>query len=242
MNKGHYLPRYRALRATKIVLGPHASAFVLAVNQCMYSLMIFYFLCRKPNNFDLKCSTSQSCWYCQSRCDICMEPASFGYSVRRHDGTEFNFCSDTCHKFSSTPEEAPTTLAVSELCGSDTRTHKVAEEHAELLYIYLKGHFSSGQYGSVNITLCVGDGGEGFTADRVYAVYYCRTLLHQNLFEFFLDEQLQPAEPLPFADSDNAKYAITGLCSTGHVKDLIASSLKVKGYSDLSNLIATTKH
>jgi len=120
------------------------------------------------------------------------------------------------------------------------RTHKLRQDHKEIMHIHLQGHFSSGWYGTVNTTLCTSTGSDEFPENIVYAVYYCRTLNQQNLFEFFINEECQPFQPLPTA-SDKMRSVIEGLQRTNHVKDLISAALKMKGYPSLQFLLDLCK-
>jgi len=169
-----------------------------------------------------------------------MNPTSFGYSISHFDGRVYKFCSETCQTYTSMSEDQnPSVLLVHDVFDHfppKMRTHKLHQDHKEIMYVHLQGHFSSGWYGTVNITLCTNEGSNDFPKNMIYAVYYCRTLNQQNLFEFFISEDCQPFQPLPTA-SDKMKSVIEGLQRTGHVKDLISAALKMKGYPSLQFLV-----
>jgi len=178
------------------------------------------------------------------KCSICMNPASFGYCVSHFDGKVYKFCSEICQAYTSMSEDDnPSVLLVHDMFDGfppRMRAHKVNQDHKEIMHVHLQGHFSSGWYGTINITVCTNECSKNFPKNMVYAVYYCRTLNQQNLLEFFISEDCQPFKPLPKA-SDNMKSVIEGLQRTGHVKDLISAALKMKGYPSLQFLVDLSK-
>ena len=90
----------------------------------------------------------------------------------------------------------------------------------------------------VNMALCVGDGkGHHYPQNKVYVVYYLRTLKEQHVLEFFLGDDLQPEEALPYATSDIAEAAIARRRSTSEVQKLVFMALMAKGYPNLQALL-----
>lgn len=169
-----------------------------------------------------------------------MKPASFGYSVRTEEAKTLHFCSQSCQVFSGTMD-APSQIQVWEPPESPPlplfHAHGIERSHHELLFMHIQGVLSSGEYCKVNMALCVGDGKPPYPQSKVYVVYYLRTLKEQHVLEFFLGDDLQPEEALPYATSDVAEAAIARRRSTHEVQKLVFMSLMAKGYPDLQTLL-----
>jgi len=197
------------------------------------------FIFREMASFDLKCP--EPCWYCSGLCEVCMKPTSFGCNIRRSDGTILRFCSQSCQVFAGAYGDQAHILQVWEPSESvpspQFLTRHVESTHRELIYMHLQGVLSSGQYCKVNLTLCVGNGEGRYPANKIYAVYYLRTLTEQQVIEFFLGEDLQPEEPLPYAACGDAESAITKYRSTNEIRNLVSMALTVKSYSSLQAVL-----
>lgn len=103
--------------------------------------------------------------------------------------------------------------------------------------MHMQGMLSSGQYCRVNFALCVGDGEPQYPKDKVYVVYHLRTLGEQQVLEFFLGDDLQPEEALPYGVTNTTEEAIARRRSTGEIKNLVIMALSAKGFPNLQTLL-----
>ena len=191
-------------------------------------------------SYDLKCPALQHCWYCKNLCEICMKPASFGYTIRTDKEAVLHFCSQSCQFFSETMD-SPSDIQVWEPPEPPLlprfHAHCVERDHRELLCMHIQGELSSGEYCMVDMSLCLGDGKAPYFLDKVYTVYYLRTLKEQHVLEFFLGDDLQPKEALPYATSDISEAAIARRRSNCEVQKLVSMALMAKGYPNMHALL-----
>ena len=170
-----------------------------------------------------------------------MKPASFGLTARTKDDIVLRFCSQSCQIFNA--RNAESYLKVWEPSESipspQFQARCIEKTHKELLFMHMQGMLSSGQYCKVNLALCVGEGQSMYPKDKVYVVHYLRTLNEQQVLEFFLGDDLQPEEALPYGMTDITEEAIARRRSTGEVKNLIFLALSAKGYPNLQGLLQT---
>lgn len=173
-----------------------------------------------------------------------MKPASHGRTAQTNDATILRFCSQTCQMFSvNSAQESSSILRVWDPSESmppqQFQARCIEKTHKELLFMHMQGMLSSGQYCRVNLVLCVGDGQPQYPKDKVYVVYHLRTLSEQHVLEFFLGDDLQPEEALPYGVADTTEEAIARRRSTGDTKRLIFMALLAKGYPNLQALLQT---
>jgi hypothetical protein len=116
----------------------------------------------------------------------------------------------------------------------------IENTHRELLFMHMEGLLSSGQYCRTNLAFCVGDGQNHYPKDKVYITFYLRTLGEQQVLEFFLGDDLQPEEALPYGVTDTTEEAIARKRSTGEIRKLILLALSAKGYPNLQALLQTS--
>ena len=187
----------------------------------------------------MKCDSDQHCWYCQNRCQVCLKPAVT--SASGPSGIRLKFCNDSkCSTFLSEKEMSVNVWEPVVEQKTDTLLHtgKVAVSHAELLNAHIEGVLSSNQHCSVNLTLCLGDGTSDYPEDRIYCVYYMRTLYEQQCMEFFIGKDFNPEEPLPYARCREAEEAIARYRATGEIRTLIFLAITAGGYLDLEMLLS----
>lgn len=189
-------------------------------------------------SYDVKCLPQ--CWYCKELCHVCMKQSSFGHTVRRNDGSVLRFCSEACQLFCA-DEVPPFFLKVWEpvefFPQPQFQARHIEESHKELLYVLIRGKLSSGQYCRINMVLVSGDDTIHYPKNKVYAVYYLRTLDEQQCMEFFLGDDLHPEEVLVYAASEDADVALARRRSTNEIKKLVSMALDMKGYASLQQLL-----
>ena len=198
--------------------------------------------CSEVNNYDLKCTGRQQCWYCANLCEMCMKPASFGFASERDDGYVLRFCSKSCQTFervSPIKEPAFTT----EIWTSPTppvphfRTFPVSETHKTLLCIHALGMSARGKYTRVNLAICAGDGKDGYPVDKPYVAYAIFELHRQQFIEFFVSDDGDPETPLPYAVNETAMKVTKTFCETNQVRYFISRVLSAKGIPNLRPLL-----
>lgn len=203
-------------------------------------LLYCYFPCSEMPSYDLKCPALQHCWYCKNLCEVCMKPASFGYTIQTDKEVALHFCSQSCQLFSGTMD-SPSQIQVwgppEPPLSPRFHAHCIERNHRELLFMHIQGDLSSGEYCMVDMALCVGDGKAPYFPDKVYVVYYLRTLKEQHVLEFFLGDDLQPQEALPYATSAVSEAAIAKHRSTCEVQKLVFMALIAKGYPNMQALL-----
>lgn len=189
-------------------------------------------------NYDVKCQ--ELCWYCKDLCEICLKPSSFGFAIRKNDNTVLKFCSQSCQLFGQ-DDPPPLVFEVwhpSEyLPGSQFHSRCIEGSHKELLYMHIQGKLSSGQYCMIDMVFAVGDGSTDYFNNKVYIVYYLRTLQEQQCMEFFVGDDLHPEEVMAYAASKDADEAIARRRSTSEIKNLILMALAARGLNSLQDII-----
>ena len=152
------------------------------------------------HKYDTKCL--EWCWYCDHLCSYCMQPSSFGYSLKGPDDRTYHFCSDTCKQKgpgSTLPPVSRVTETVVDGPDLSSYTCSISNKHTELLCVHIEMPVSEEGLCTMETTVCIGDGSEGCPPNKFYVVYYYKGLLEQLLLEFFLSDDLKPEKPLPFA-------------------------------------------
>lgn len=196
--------------------------------------------CRRTVNYDLKCQSSQFCWYCKDRCDTCMKTAGIGLAAKVPGSpTPLRFCSKSCSVISPNlyisphidfwdrTQNPPAPLS---------RTCTLYDDHKELLYIFSECTMQSG-YHSFDVTLCRGIGTEPFLSDRVYSVCYCRQRAHQLFFEFFLSENLQVEEVIDLSKGEIEPPEEFKISANSVLQMIIKQALLTKGIHDVHTLL-----
>ena len=136
----------------------------------------------------MKCQNR--CWYCISACDYCLKPASLGYNVKCSQDTPSRFCDDACRSVFHERFTSPK-LTIKPL-SSDAIDHSCKEDR-DLLHLRFNGTNPEGINFEIKMNLC-----SGAKDTQPYLLYHLRTLLKQEFVEFFVNQDLTPAEPLPY--------------------------------------------
>ena len=200
--------------------------------------VIFMFNYSDLPNYDVKCE--EPCWYCKDLCEVCLKPSSFGFTIRKDNNAVLKFCSQSCQlfgKYDSPPLVFEVWPPSESLPGSQFRSRRIENTHKELLYLHIQGKLSSGQHCMINMVFAVGDGSIHYPKDKVYIVYYLRTLEEQQSMEFFVGDDLHPEEAMAYAASKDADEAIARRRSTSEIKNLILMALVARRLNSLEDLI-----
>ena len=140
----------------------------------------------------MKCLSRRRCWYCEDRCENCMEPSVFGLAEET-EGVILKFCSETCKEFfQSNPKVLnliPATFQVALNEGKATvippPNHVAFQRVVDTLYdreVELNT--------TRTIHICFGDGSAEFPRDTTYIIYQEYTVLRQVLLAFFVSDDL----------------------------------------------------
>jgi len=150
------------------------------------------------------------------------------------------FCSQPCQLFGK-DESPPLVFEVwspsESLPGPQFHSRCIEDTHKELLCLHIQGELSSGQYCMIDMLFSVGDGSVHYPKNKIYIVYYLRTLKEQQTLEFFVGDDLHPEEVMAYAASKDADEALAKRRSTSEIKNLILMALAVRGLDSLQDLI-----
>lgn len=188
---------------------------------------------------NLKCHTSRRCWYCEDRCENCMEPAAFGLSKKTED-VVLKFCSEQCRvSFCNNPKVLNLLPA----------TFEVSIDNGKVIVPPIPGHITLQRVidfiydreeeltASRTIRICVGDGSAEFPKDKLYVVYQRSTVLSQTLTACFVSDDLS-LSPLPLppkeCDAECAEAFVNFLHSGKTVKSMLQAVLSDAGFTSLS--------
>ena len=204
----------------------------------MIFLLLYIFYSEIPS-YDVKCQ--EPCWYCKDLCEVCLKPSSFGITIRKNN-TILKFCSQSCQYFGK-DESPPLVFKVwsplESLPGSQFHSWRIEDSHKELLCLHIRGELSSGQYCMIDMLFAAGDGSVHYPKNKIYIVYYLRTLKEQQIMEFFVGDDLHPEEAMAYAASKDADEALARRRSTSEIKNLILMALAARGLYSLQDLIGS---
>ena len=160
------------------------------------------------------------CWYCAYRCDYCFKPVgALAMSMEGPDNTQFKFCSKKCYRISTEPPASTSIYLVSsegklinissDEAGEDLFCFKphcapVVPNHLKVLHVFVHGRNWAGYSREDEILLCIGC----FPDEKLYVIYWCRSLTGQLCVEFFVSDQLAPEEPLSYIKIESALESI----------------------------------
>ena len=200
--------------------------------------ILFVCLYTRPNaNFDIKCSDHLHCWYCNMRCNVCLEPVAFGMKTTLKDGgTKLSFCSEKCQSLLSSENNFQAFDAFESPPHMYSHTCAVSSNHRELAYVLFQYASSEEGYGYFDLTLVQGDAEEKLNKERVYCVMYFRGLQQQLFLGFYLTEQMKP-----MFDCTSLTPFFPGkapdLFSPGDVSYLVTTCLEHLHCADLNALV-----
>jgi len=140
---------------------------------------------------------------------MCFNKAVYGETVQDKRGMQLKFCSSKCQLQHTSPASLPLLIKVfsPEQTPKNFCNHarKVQDGHNELLFIQGNRSDADGNHIQLDITLCSGDGTEGFPKDTTYIVYYHRSAYKQLFVEYFVSKDMTPTKLLPY-------YGKTSVC------------------------------
>lgn len=179
---------------------------------------------RSPS-YDHACN--KRCWYCESRCNHCLAPASFDLNMKCAAGSIIKFCSDTCRNmyFDSSCKD-PVVL-------------DLESSHPLLLSLDVTLPCKTGDHSRFDIAIYSGDGSKNIPKGAPYVLYRDATITKQHFIEYFIHEDCSFSHMLPYFSSKE--------CPTdmAYVKKFVQTILKEKmselGIKDLMSLINLCK-
>ena len=155
------------------------------------------------------------CWYCAYRCDYCFKPVgALAMSIEGPDEMQFKFCSKKCYKISTEPPAATSVYLVSsegklinissneaseDFHGFRPHCAPIIQNHLKVLHVFVHGRNWAGFSREDEMLLCIGC----FPDEKLYVIYWCRSLTGQLCVEFFVSDQLAPEEPLSYIKKES---------------------------------------
>lgn len=184
----------------------------------------------------MKCLTRRRCWYCEDRCENCMEPAAVGLAEER-DGVVLKFCSEDCRcSFKHDPKVLNLLPAIFKICIKDGNVsilsppkHVVFQRIVDTLY-----DDELDMNSTRTVYICFGDGSTHYPRDSIYILYQYSTVLRQTLLACFVsdDLSLHPLSVSPqCCDIEVAKSHVDYLHSCKTVKSMLQAVLSDAGFT-----------
>ena len=162
-------------------------------------------LYRATWSLDRKCKGENLCWYCSHLCEVCMQSTNFGPSVNSTsaNGAPLRFCSNECaQKYTSTPEPHADVFTPQK---QQSGTMNVPSGHKEYLHLYTYGQLEGGSF-MASMSVCEGNGSPTFPAGRFYIMFRQQTEQSQCHLEFFINNDLQPAETILYPNQPGTLF------------------------------------
>lgn len=180
-----------------------------------------FFLCRSPSSYDHVCN--KRCWFCKSRCNHCLAPASYDLNMKSATGSIRKFCSDACRKvyFDGTCK--------------DSVILDLESSHPLLLSLEVTLLCKTGDYSRADIAIYCSDGSKDICKGVPYVVYYHTTITEQHFLEYFINEDCSFSCMLPYFNSKECPKDVA------YAEKFVLTILKEKmlelGIKDLTSLI-----
>ena len=154
------------------------------VQLCIYLLFLYN---RSPLSYDHACN--KRCWYCQSRCNHCLSPASFDLNMKCATGSFIKFCSDTCRN-----------VYFDKSC-KDPVMLDLECSHPLLISLDVTLPCKTGDYSRFDIAIYCGDGSKNISKGVPYVVYQDATTTKQHFMEYVINEDGSFIHMLPYFSS-----------------------------------------
>ena len=177
---------------------------------------------------DIKCENG--CWYCEDRCQHCLQPASLGYSLRKIKGGIIKFCKvNPCYAFyTSSPDTMPAFV--------HPLPHDLPE--SELLLQVTKliaTGWSSNTI--VIIQLCINKESFDVHKDELYVLMQFCTASYQSFFDFFISMDYWPTVALQYMRRKRSKIMRNSTLFMLILKLIIEDVLQATPYQTLEGLL-----
>ena len=182
---------------------------------------------------DLKCVDDCECWYCEGRCQHCLQPASLGYSLRKVKGgitRVIKFCKiNPCYAFyTSSPNTMPTFV--------HPLPHDSTESELLLQVTKLIGTGWSSNTILV-IQLCVNKKSFDVHKDELYVLMQFHTDSFQSFFDFFISMDYKPVEVLWYMKHKQTVIMGNSTLFMLMLKLIIENVLEATPYNNLDGLL-----
>ena len=177
----------------------------LTEQSCTVFIYISFVLYRTTWSLDRKCKGEKLCWYCENLCEVCMQSTNLGPTVTSTstNGRPLRFCSNECaQKYTSSPEPHVEMFTPQK---QQSGTMNVPSGHKEYLHLYTYGQLD-GESFITSMLVCEGDGSPTFPAGRFYVMFRRQTEQSQCHLEFFISDDLQPAETILYPNQPNTLF------------------------------------
>lgn len=162
----------------------------------------------------MKCEKETECWFCSSRCDVCLEILGLDSIKAKVNNTDVRVCREGCSQYVhgkiqtsiivANPGEMPPPFYLN-------RSGPLFKSHKKYFHVYIKDT-SEDMPLMGDIVVCYGDGSPGYPENKMYGVYFSRTLQKQMLIEFFLSDSFNILKPLPFDQSNELLVSVLEAC------------------------------
>ena len=180
---------------------------------------------------DIKCI--DECWYCEDKCQHCLQPASLGYSLRKVEGgvtKVIKFCEiNPCYAFyTSTPYVMPTFVY--------PLPHDSSE--SELLLQITKLIATGWSSNTILvIQLCMNKKSFNVHKGELYVLMQFCTASFQGFFDFFISMDYQPVEALCYMKHKQSVIMGNGTLFMLMLKLIIENVLQATPYHTLEGLL-----
>ena len=151
-------------------------------------------------SLDLKCIGQPRCWYCENRCEHCLQDLQMHHQVLSNDGVPLKYCGE---HFTPNPTEILVIFHPMKY-SSHAQIMNVPPGHCEVLR-YTELNLES-YYCQVYVSLCIGDGSQEFPSDRFYIMLNIRHAGGQCYLQFFISENFKPLENINFYSGITTAY------------------------------------
>lgn len=190
------------------------------------------------SNIDMKCKRPSRCWYCLSRCELCMKETELGCLWITTEAFPVCFCSSCQHLYTEKKtnlatrvrivEEGDTTLPVA--------VSPLSRSHKALLYIECEATTSKGAPVLMRMTLCSGKKSDDLPIEMPYVMYHFWTLFQQQFLEFTVSETMIPYEPIPYTEANASEKAVMDQ-KDGPISNILNQAMQIAGFDNVSTLL-----
>lgn len=159
----------------------------------------------------MKCSKGKDCWYCSNRCDVCLKILGLDSIKMQVNEVDTSVCNQECAWYLpgsgiqtsiivAGPSEPP-------LQSYKDRSCPLYLSHKKYFHVYVETTADSLPMKG-DIAVCFGDGSAQYPENKMYGVFFSRTLQKQMFFEFFLSDSFNLLSPLPFNASNKLLISV----------------------------------
>lgn len=148
----------------------------------------------------MKCSKETKCWFCSNRCNFCFKVLGLDSIRAQVNETEVSVCKQDCVWYLP-GRNIQTRIVVANAEESpppsyNDRSCPLYDSHKKYFHVYIEGTAENLPMKG-DIAVCYGDGSAQYPDNKMYGVYFSRTMHKQLLFEFFLSDSFNLLGPLP---------------------------------------------